>query len=148
MNLEHVTNVDNFFLHSDNITGAQNNITVLQPKSQERLCPDQTVIYQCNISEGITILTWILPSGSGDPIELEFEGTNTNINSLDSSDGKFSASITERVPVNGSTSRFMMTSTLTVQPPLLSLNGTRVECRGSTSDQPIIKVINITLSGR
>ena len=108
------------------------------------------MIYQCRISEGITFLTWVLPDGSGDPIELEFEGINTNINSsLDSSDGKFSAFITERVgPVDRTTSRFMMTSTLTVQPPLLSLNGTTVKCRGPTNNQIIINVVNITLSGR
>ena len=46
---------DNFILI--NITETLNNITTLQPESQERLCPDQTVVYQCNISKEIFSLT-------------------------------------------------------------------------------------------
>ena len=68
-----------------------------------------------------------------------------NVNSLDSSDRKFSAIITDRVSVNGSTSRFIMTSTLTIRPPLV--NGTTVECEVNPLGQIIKEVVNITLSG-
>ena len=122
----------------DNITGA---ITVLQPEGQERLCPDQTVVYQCHFSEGIFDLVWELPNGSE---QLFFVGAN-NTNIKNSIDGKFSAVITERIPVNES-ELFMMTSTLTVRPPLHSLNGTRVECTGATPVQFIYRKLLLSLS--
>ena len=116
-------------------------LRVLQPASQDRLCPNQLVQYECRISEPSFFLIWQQPTVSVNL--LEFSVLNSVNASVSTTDGKFTATLTEIV-VDGIRIRF--TSTLTVLPPLSDLNGTELTCEGSTTG-PVQDTITIILTG-
>ena len=116
-------------------------VRVLQPASQDHLCPSQLVQYECRISEPSFFLIWQHQNVPTDV--LAFSSANSVNVSVSTSDGKFTATLTE-VGVDVIRARF--TSTLTVLPPLSALNETELTCEGSTTG-PVQDTITIILTG-
>ena len=116
-------------------------LRVLQPASQDRLCPNQLVQYECRISEPSLFLFW---QHSTVPANLLAFSVSSSVSaSANTSDGKFTATLTE-VMLDGIRATFA--STLTVQPPLSDLNETELTCEGSTTE-PVQDTITIILTG-
>ena len=64
------------------------------------------------------------------------------------SDGKVIATLIESVPVEETSPvRYLINSTLCIQPPLDNLSGSLLTCTGGTSVNPVMKTITITISG-
>ena len=124
-------------------TGAQDVVvSIVNPESQERLCPDQPVVFQCQILVETATLTWRFPNGP-----ISYVGEADLFIGNDKSVGQFTANVTGSMP--GATDGFfLVNSTLTVQPALDDLNNTVVECEGTTSEGLRNNISNITLSGK
>ena len=124
------------------IEGCQDvTVRVIQPTSQDRLCSNQTVVYECRISDPSFFLIWQHPTVTMNLLEF---GVSSSVDvPVSTADGKFTATLTE-VMVDGIRANF--TSTLTILPPLSSLNGTELTCQGSTTI-PVENSTIILLSG-
>ena len=124
-------------------TGAQDVvISIVNPESQERLCPDQPVVFQCQFLAGIAALVWRFPNWKIGYLTSELVVGYTQIF------GQFTANVTGRDPGVYS----LVNTTLTVQPPLDDLNNTAVECVGLLDAYPMSlandTTNNTTLSGK
>jgi hypothetical protein len=101
-------------------------------------CPNQTVVYECQVLVGSTALTWILPTMTS----LELSGLEMTGKSRTSSDGQFIAFLDRSDQIPGS-DLFLMTSTLQVKPPLHLLTGSTLTCTGGTLENPVEEMIII-----
>ena len=91
-------------------------------------------------------IVWVLPTN--DNVALGFVGNEMNGITRSEPDGKFNATLIESVQVEGTAPpRYLINSTLHIQPPLDNLNGSSLTCTGGTSANPVMKTITITLSG-
>ena len=118
-------------------------IRVVQPVDQERLCPDQSVTFECHIPGGSSFLQWVV----GDELHvLRFSLNEMMGDTENSSDGTLLATLTNRSSDSSNEFGFF-TSTLLIQPPLDGLNNTIVKCQGNN----YVNVENqttLTLSGK
>ena len=110
-------------------------ICVLQP---DPLCPNQQAMYECVTLKPTAFLEWRHPA-----FELPEFTTVTPVNTIHS-DGAFSATLTKRKVVGNEVN---VTSVLTIEPELTSLNGTVLICEGDTTER-VEDSITITLSGQ
>ena len=112
------------------------------PASQQFLCPNQRVIYECRVLIEAFAISWILPIG--DDTELRLGGSRTTTNT---SDGQFTAvlNVSEHVGILG---EHMINSTIIIKPPLSDFNNSVLTCRAITVGRinPANKS-TITLSG-
>ena len=116
------------------------------PASQQFPCPNQRVVYECRILVDSSELAWILPINGND--RLGFAGNEMSGITRSISDGKFIATLTESVQVEGTAPpRYLINSTLHIQPPLDNLNSTSLTCVGGTTGHSVMETITITLSG-
>ena len=116
-------------------------IDVIEPDTQDRLCPNHLVQYECQISVPTSFLQWEHPNVSMGL--LQFTGLSSVDSSVSTPDGKFNATLIKREQ-EGDDVRLI--SSLTIQPPLNDLNGTQLVCQGFTTDQ-VENNITIALNG-
>ena len=105
---------------------------VLEPVlvDQERLCANQSVTVECHFPRGAGVVIWAT-FGQDGPLTypnnaLKLPSYTMIGDTKNSSDGKFIATLTARSSDN--LEKPLFTSTLTIQPPLDSLNGTILIC--------------------
>ena len=102
-------------------------------------CPQQTVMYRCQIIEPASTLTWTVPTGD----HLEFSIARDVGDISNSSDNVYSANLTNKMEdTDPSSDRFFFSSTLLI---LETVNGSTITCSGATVD-PVEDSIDITLS--
>lgn len=113
------------------------------PTYQPFPCPNQMVIYECRVFVGSTGLTWFLPAGE----TLSFSIASENGTSRSTVDGKFTAILTGKSDSGTDSEHLFLNSTLQVQPPLSTLNGSVLLCAGGTLGNRVEISTTITLSG-
>ena len=136
------------FLSTLNVVAQNITVELIEPDptSQQFPCPNQTVIYECRVLVESSEIVWVLPTN--DNANLRFLGTEMSGTTRSAPDGKFIATLIESVPVEGTSPvRYLINSTLHIQPPLDNLNGSSLTCAGGTTGQPVMETITITLSG-
>ena len=105
------------------------------------VCPGETVTYTCTVTQGF-LLEWIVEPFILDNTDIEFTSTDTigrrfdcnNVAAVQCADLNFVATLTNTANPNvvRSTTLADITSTLTFT-AAVRLNGTVVQCRGSTA---------------
>ena len=120
-------------------------IGVIEPDiaSQQLLCPDNRVMYECRVLVGSVELIWTLPIASENP--LRFSTASDIGSSREAQNGKFSANLTGLI--EDSDDLYFMNSMLRIEPPLHSLNHSVLICTGGIQASPVSTSIMIALSG-
>ena len=105
------------------------------------VCPGEIVTYTCTVTQGF-LLEWIVEPFILDNTDIEFPSTDTigrsfdcnNVAAVQCADLNFVATLTNTASMimMGSTTLADITSTLTIT-AAVRLNGTVVQCRGSTA---------------
>ena len=118
-------------------------LNIVDPVDQERLCPDQTVEFECHILEQTAILAWNLPLGGSFLFSFSAMAGDNRTNE------QFTAILTNNTAGSMPDMFSILTSTLTVQPPLVDFNDSVVKCGGSIPSVGLVNnMIEITLSGK
>ena len=133
----------NYYVVAEDIT-----VEVIEPDPASQLfpCSNQRVVYECRILVDSSELIWVLPTNGS--ANLGFVGGEMSGITRSTSDGKFNSTLIESVPVEGTAPvRYLIYSTLHIQPPLDNLNGSLLTCTGGTTAHPVMETITITLSG-
>ena len=123
------------------ITGAAQDIVLerIEPDSGQLTCPNQRVMYQCQLLISAFALLWTLPNGDG---SLEFD-INSNVDDvLISGDGVYAATPTSKTD-DPDSSRFFFTSTLLI---METVNDTSLTCSGAATPA-VEETTDIILSG-
>ena len=125
------------------ITGAAAQGIVVEridPDPAQLPCPQQTVIYLCQIMVPSFSLTWTIPTGD----LLEFSTSRDVGEIMNSTDNVYSANLTNKMEdTDPDSDRFFFSSTLLI---LETVNGSTITCTGAGTD-PVEDSIDITLSG-
>ena len=126
------------------LVGAQDVVvSMVYPESQERLCPDQPVVFQCQFLMQTGTLIWRFLN----ELPIRYLTEEDLVVGNTKSEGQFTANVTGSMP-GALTGFFLINSTLTVQPALDDLNSTVVECEGLTAPRGLrSNTTNIILSG-
>ena len=96
----------------------------IEPDPGEVPCPQQTVMYLCQVMAPSLGLTWTIPTG----VPLEF-GTSRGVGEImNSTDNVYSANLTSKMDVPDS-DRDIFSSTLLI---LETVNGSTITCTGAT----------------
>ena len=112
-----------------------------EPDDPQQLpCPHQRQEFQCQIMIPVISLVWSLPNGE----HLEFGALRNVGDTRNSSDGNYTATLTQKMDDDIQDSRFSYTSTLLVLEPVDGLNLTCTAVDGSTQPD---KSITIATSG-
>ena len=126
------------------ITGAAQGIVLerIEPDPGQLPCPNQRVMYQCQILVPSFTLTWTLPNDDG---TLEFDITSNEGDVLPSppDDGVYIATLTSKTD-DPDSSRVFFTSTLLM---VETVNGTSLTCGGAAVPAVEDETIGIIFSG-
>ena len=109
----------------------------IEPDPGEVPCPQQTVIYLCQVMAPSFSLIWTIPTG--DPLEFSIATDVGKI--INSTDNVYSANLTSKMDVPGS-ERDIFSSTLLI---LETVNGSTITCTGAGTD-PVEDSTDIILS--
>ena len=92
--------------------------------SPQPTCPNQVLMYNCEVQFPSLVIRWEHPGFE----TLGFTAGDDAVGTIKSaSDGRVIANLTMN---EGKSSHRMVTSTLTIQPPLNDLNSTNLKCEG------------------
>ena len=125
------------------ITGAVAQDIVLEriePDPAQLPCPQQTVIYLCQIMVPSVGLIWTVPNGD----YLEFDILNNKGEFHNFSDNVYSATLTSKMEDPDTPNRFFFSSTLLI---LETVNGSTITCTGGTVGNSVENSTVIILSG-
>ena len=128
------------------ITGAAQDIVLerIEPDPGQLPCPDQRVMYQCQILVPSSVLTWTLPNSDG-TLEFDILSNVDDVRPPPPGDGVYTAILTSKTEDDDpGTNRFFFTSTLLI---LETVNETAVTCSGGTGANPVKDNTDLILSG-
>ena len=128
------------------ITGAAQDIVLerIEPDHGQVPCPNQRLIYQCQILVPSSGLIWTLPNGDG-TLQFDILSNEGDVRPSFPGDGVYTAILTNMTEDDDpGTNRFFFTSTLLI---LETVNGTSLTCSGGTLANPVENSTDINLSG-
>ena len=128
------------------ITGAAQDIVLerIEPDPGQLPCPNQRVMYQCQIMVSSSGLVWTLPNGDG-TLMFSILSNEGAVRPTPPVDGVYIATLTSKTEdgVPG-TDLFFFTSTLLI---METVNETSLTCSGGTGANPVEGSTDIILSG-
>ena len=128
------------------ITGAASQDIVLEriePDPGQLPCPQQTVIYLCQVMVPSSSLTWTLPTGG--PLEFDILSDEGDFRNSSDNVYTYSATLTAKMEdTDPDTNRFFFSSTLLT---LETVNGSNITCAGATVPDLVEDSTDIILSG-
>ena len=127
------------------ITGAAQDIVLerIEPDPGQLPCPNQRVMYQCQLLVPSSTLTWTLPNDDG-TLEFSILSNVGDVRPIPPGDGVYTATLTNKTEDGDpGTDRFFFASTLLI---LETVNGT-LTCLGGTGANPVENSTDIILSG-
>ena len=111
--------------------------------SQQFLCHDEEVVYECRILLPSAQMSWNIMSWNTEDIILEFSARSQIGDTYTASDGKIIATLTGLIVSEDAFVFF--NSTLSIEPPLV--NNSVVTCKGRTEENMVESSRDILLSG-
>ena len=128
------------------ITGAAQDIVLerIEPDPGQLPCPNQRVMYQCQILVPSSGLIWFLPNDDG-TLQFSILSNEGDVRPTPPGDGVYTATLTSKTDDDDpGTDRFFFTSTLLI---LETVNGTSLTCSGGTGANPVEDNTDIIPSG-